>query len=101
MSQDKCVFFDEPLEDSLFVNNSKNSMLNGEYIIVGKPGSDKDGFFRYLDAPAHCLGPYAPVTRYAGLKILEQILIQKTWIFLNFRPREHSKVLQILLRVPF
>ena len=35
---DKCVFFDEPLEDSLFVNNSKNSMLNGEYIIVGKPG---------------------------------------------------------------
>lgn len=35
---DKCVFFEEPLEDSLFVNNSKNTILNGEYVIVGKPG---------------------------------------------------------------
>ena len=35
---DKCVFFEEPLEDSLFINNSKNSMLNGEYVIIGKPG---------------------------------------------------------------
>lgn len=35
---DKCVFFEEPLEDSLFVESSKNSILNGEYVIVGKPG---------------------------------------------------------------